>query len=71
MYCFDRNESTKVEKHEKRKAKNFAGIGPDVDSKFHRNDRVMYYVNVLLNFQNPTSPICSINHGYQILYVCK
>ena len=41
MYYFDRNESTKVEKHEK-KAKNFAGIGPDVDSKFHRNDRVMY-----------------------------
>ena len=50
-----------------RKAKSFARIGPDVDSNFHRNERVMYYAHVLLNFQNPASPIRPINHGCQIL----
>ena len=34
---------------------------------FDRNERVMYYACVLLKFQNPTSPIYPINHGYQIL----
>ena len=50
-----------------RKAKVFAGIVPDVHSNFHINERVMHYAHVLLNFQNPASPICPINHGYQIL----
>ena len=50
-----------------REEQTFARIGPDVDSNFYRNKRVMYYANVLLNFQNPASPICSTNHGYQIL----
>ena len=27
----------------------------------------MYYAHLLLNFQNPASPLCPINHGYQIL----
>ena len=27
----------------------------------------MYYAHVLLNFQSPASPICPINHGYQIV----
>ena len=49
------------------KAKAFARIGPDVDSNFHRNERVMYYAHLLLNFQNPAVPLCPINHGYQIL----
>ena len=39
----------------------------DADSNFHRITRVMYYVNVFLNFQNPASSICPINHGYKIL----
>ena len=50
-----------------KKAKTFSRIGPDVDSNFHRYERVMYYAHVLLNFQNPASPICPINYGYQIL----
>ena len=50
-----------------RKAKTFAKIGPDADSNFHRNERVMYYAQVLLSFQNPASPVCLINHGFQIL----
>ena len=33
-----------------REEQNFARIGPDVDSNFCRNKRVMYYANVLLNF---------------------
>ena len=33
-----------------RKAKMFAKIGPDVDSNFHRNERVMNYAHVLINF---------------------
>ena len=50
-----------------RKAQTFARIELDADSKFHRNERVMYHANALLNSQNPVSPICPINHGYQIL----
>ena len=50
-----------------KKAKTFSRIGPDVDSNFLRYERVMYYAHVLLNFQNPASPICPINYGYQIL----
>ena len=50
-----------------RKAKPFARIWPDVDLSFHRNERVMYYAHVLLIFQNWASPICPINHGYQLL----
>ena len=50
-----------------RKVKTFSRIGFDIDSNFHRKERVMYYAHVLLNFQNPASPICPINHGYQIL----
>ena len=42
-----------------RKAQTFPRIGPDVDSNFHGNERVIYYANVLLNFQNPASRICS------------
>ena len=49
-----------------KKAKTFSRIGPDVDPNFHRYERVMYYAHVLLNFQNPASPICPINYGYQI-----
>ena len=52
---------------ENRKAQAFARTRPDVDSNFRKNERVMYYANALLNFQNPASPICHINHGYQIL----
>ena len=33
-----------------RKVKTFAKIGSDVDSNFHRNERVMNYANVLINF---------------------
>ena len=52
-----------------RKAQTFPRIGPDVDSNFHGNERVIYYANVLLNFQNPASRICPLNHvnRYQIL----
>ena len=55
-----------------RKAQTFPRIGPDVDSNFHRNERVIYYTNVLLHFQNPASRICPLNHlnhlnRYQIL----
>ena len=35
-----------------RKAKALPRIGPDVDSNFHRNETVMYYAHLLLNFQN-------------------
>ena len=44
-----------------RKAQTFARRGSAVKSNFHTNERIMYYANVLLNFQNPASPICSIN----------
>ena len=50
-----------------KKAKTFASIGPDVNFYFHRNEIVTYYAHVLLNFQNPASPICPIHYGYQIL----
>ena len=50
-----------------RKAQTFPRIGPDVDSNFNRNERVIYYANGLLNFQNPASRICPLNHGHQIL----
>ena len=50
-----------------RKAKAFARIGPDVDSDFRRNEKVMYHVHLLLNFQNPAAPVYPINYGYQIL----
>ena len=50
-----------------RKVQTFARIGPDADTNVHRNEIVMYYANMLLNFQNPASPICPINHGYKIL----
>ena len=33
-----------------RKAQTFARIEPVVDSNLHRNERVMYYANVLLHF---------------------
>ena len=39
----------KWKKMENRKEKTFARTGPDVDSNFYRNERVMYYVHVLLN----------------------
>ena len=50
-----------------RKAKALPRIGPDVDSNFHRNETVMYYAHLLLNFQNRATPLCPINHGYQVL----
>ena len=50
-----------------RKAKTFARIGPYVGSNFNKNERVMYYADVSLNFQNGASPICPINHGHQIM----
>ena len=50
-----------------KRVKAFARIGPDVDSNFHRNEKVMYYAHLLLNFQNPASPLCPTNRGYQIL----
>ena len=34
---------------ENRKEKTFARTGPDVDSNFYGNERVMYYAHVLLN----------------------
>ena len=57
-----------------RKAQTFARIVPAVDSNFHRNERVTYYANVLLNVQNPAYH----QHGLQIMvikfwmdYVCQ
>ena len=50
-----------------KKVKSIARIGPDEDSNTHRNDRVMYHVNVLLNFRNPSAPPNPTNHGYFIL----
>ena len=50
-----------------RKAQTFVRAIPDVDSNFRRNERVMYYANVLINFQNAASRIFPINHGYEIL----
>ena len=50
-----------------RKAKSFARIGPVVGSNFHRNERFLYHTHVLLNFQNPASPICPRNNCYKIL----
>ena len=64
---FKKMRTQKWKNMKNRKAKTFARIGPDVDSNFHRNERVMSYAHVLLNFQNPTTPVCPVNHGYQIL----
>ena len=38
-----------------KKAKVFVRVGPNVDSNFHRNERITYYVHVLLDFQNAAS----------------
>ena len=48
-----------------RKAQTFARIVPAVDSNFHRNERVTYYANVLLNVQNPAYH----QHGLQIMVI--
>ena len=48
-----------------RKAQTFARIVPAVDANFHRNERVTYYANVLLNVQNPAYH----QHGLQIMVI--
>ena len=57
----------KWENMKNRKAQTFARTGIGLDSNFYGNERVMYYANMLLNFQHPVSSICPINHRYQIL----
>ena len=49
------------------KAQNFSRIDPNVDSNCNRNEGIMFYANVLINFQDLASSICPINHVYQIL----
>ena len=54
-------------KNMKIRKKVFARIGPNVDSNFYGNERVMHYAHMSLIFQNPAWPICPTNRGYQIL----
>ena len=44
---------------------NLKKIVPAVDPNFHRNERVVYYANVLLNVQNPAYH----QHGLQIMVI--
>ena len=46
----------KWKKMKSKKAKSIARLGPDTNSNFHRNERVMYHVNNLLNFMDPCQP---------------
>ena len=50
-----------------KKAKSIARLGPDRNSNYYRNQRVIYHVNVLLNFQNSSAPPSPLNeNGYFI-----
>ena len=50
-----------------KKAKSIARFGPDRNSNYYRNQRVIYHVNVLLNFQNSSAPPSPLNeNGYFI-----
>ena len=59
--------ATKWKKMKFKKAKSLARIGPDDDSNSLRNKRVLYEINILLNFQSPDGPPSPLDHGYYLI----